>query len=360
MDQRAAEWARLHTSGGGSMSWRQIAQEYGTTPEAVRSAVWRLRQAGGPIPARVESPPAAAPTVLDPHHLPEDWADLLYRNAAEQARLRQAAHKQYPVYTVQIPERLPILLVWTADQHLLDAGTDHDAWDADVAIWTSTPGIYIIAGGDWANWFSPAVLPRAMPANTVPSDFTEPVIRRQIEKLHGKERRILAGVVGNHDEFPGVAGWHPIDRIYQDLGIPNLGPGGRVYLRLGDETYQIEARHSFNYNSSLNDTNSMRRIWEQAGCPDIVFTAHLHRATLHTPVIDGRDTVWARNGSYKQDDQYARSRNFVHTRPSPPDQPGVILFPDRHKMLAMRNYRDLLPLLAYHRERYSRQNQQSA
>lgn len=353
-DQRAAEWARLHISGGGSLSWRQIAEQYGTSYDAVRNAVRRYRQGTQPVEAPAE--PAASVEVLDPHTLPDDWPDLLYRNAAEQARLRQAARKQDPVYTVQVPGRMPILLVWTADQHLLDAGTDHDAWDADVATWTSTPGVYLMAGGDWANWFSPAVLPRAMPANTVPSDFTEPVLRRQIERLHGEAKRILAGVVGNHDEFPGATGWHPIDTIYRALGIPNLGSGGRVYLRLGEETYQIEARHSFNYNSSLNDTNSMRRIWEQAGCPDIVLTAHLHRATLHTPVMDGRDTVWARNGSYKQDDQYARSRNFVHTRPSPPDQPGILLFPDTHLMIAQRNYRHLLPLLAYHREQYSKRS----
>lgn len=355
-------WRSMHKDRGGSFSWEQISEAEGGTPtgNAIRKAVIKLEKAeknGAPPVAGVPSDlPPAHPTVevLDPHILPANWVQQLYENAKEQARLRLAGTKEETVYHVRVPDNLPVYFVWTADQHLLDAGTDHDLWDEDVAIWTSTPGVYIGAGGDWANWFSPAVLPRAMPANTLPSDYTEPIVRWQMERLHGKEKRILFGVVGNHDEFPGATGWHPIDRIYRDLGIPNLGSGGNVHLIVGEVEYVIAARHSFNFNSSLNDTNSHRQLWVQAGCPDMVATAHLHHPTLHHRTFDGRDTLWFRNGSYKRHDHHAQSKNFVHTRPEPADQPGVILFPDRKKMIGFRNYRDGLPLLAALREQYSR------
>jgi hypothetical protein len=305
-----------------------------------------------------EAVPSSMPSVsvVDPHVLPETWIDDLYENAKEQARLRLMTEKEETVFTVRIPERLPSLYVWTADQHLLDGGTDHDLWDEDVETWMNTPGVYIAAGGDWANWFSPAVLARAMPANTLPNDLTEPIIRKHVSKLKG---RLLFGVVGNHDEFPGATGWHPINKIYRDIDVPDLGPGGNVHIQFGtkeekwfDTDYLVAARHSFNFNSSVNDTNSMRQLWVQAGCPDIVCTAHLHRPTMHNPTFDGRDTVWIRNGSYKRNDHHAKSKNFQHTRPEAPDQPAVILFPDTKQMIPFRNYRHALPLLAHLREQY--------
>jgi hypothetical protein len=228
-----------------------------------------------------------------------------------------------------------------------------DSWMKD---WTTTDGYFGI-GGDLANWFSPAVLPRAMPSNTLPSDYTEPLIERKVSDLHGAKKRVLFGVVGNHDEFPGATGWHPVNDIYRNLGIPNLGSGGNVYIEIGtkdekwsDFDYKVAARHSFNFNSSVNDTNSMRMLWVQAGCPKIVCTAHLHRPTMHQPTFDGVDTVWIRNGTPKRNDHHAKSKNFVHTKADAPDQPGVIIFPGEDKLIPFRHYADGLPLLKALRE----------
>lgn len=346
------EWKHLHDGG---KTWEQIAEQFGTTKGSVRGAVQRYRNqeaAPGPGGAQAVAPAGESVEVLDPHTLPENFWDDLYQNAKDQARLRLSMTKTETVYHVRVPEVQPVMYVWTGDQHLLDGGTDHDAWDEDVRLWTGTAGVYLGCGGDAANWFSPAVLPRAMPANTLPSDFTEPIVRRQFARLHGEARRILFGVVGNHDEFPGATGWHPMDNIYRELGIPNVGPGGNIYVRVGSEEYMVAARHSFNFNSVLNDTNSHRQLWVQSGCPDMVCTAHFHNPTMHHRTFDGRDTVWMRNGSYKQNDHHAKAKNYVHTRPEPPDQPGVILFPDKHKMVPFRNYRDGLALLAALRAQY--------
>lgn len=345
-------WHSMHLGGGGSMTWREIVEAEGipATDNALRKAVTRWRKAHSMTEALpCEEAPSAMPAVkvLDPHTLPPDYWERLWENAKEQSRLRRQLRKPQTVYHVEVNETMPIMLVWTADWHLLDAGTDHDRFDEDLALWKSTPGLYLGIGGDLGNWTSPAVLPKAMPANVLPSDLAEVLIAKKVEKIKDKA---LFGVVGNHDSFPNAAGWHPVDEIYERFGIPNLGPGGRVFLTVGSVTYQIEARHSWNYNSSLNDTNSHRRLWEQSGKPDMVFTAHLHNPTLHHRSFDGTDTVWARNGSYKADDNYARSKNFVHTQPEPPDQPGVILFPDQRKMIPFRNYRDGLDLLKALRE----------
>lgn len=362
MDSRCAEWYRLHQAG---LSWAEIAARY--APElsgnAIKKRVRRwLRHCGAAAGEQAAAPPESlapspTPEVLDPHTLPADWVDRLWQNAKEQSRLRRAAKKEQHVFHIRVDEQAPIMFVWTADWHLLDAGTDHDLFEQDVQTWLSTPGIYIGIGGDLANWFSPAVLPRAMPANVLPSDLTEPIVRKWVATLRP---RVLFGLVGNHDEFPAATGWHPVDDIYRDLGIPNLGPGGRVFLTVGDVQYQIEARHSFNFNSVLNDTNSHRQLWSQSGKPDMVFTAHLHHPTMHHRTFDGEDTVWARNGSYKRDDSFARSKNYVHTQSEPADQPGVILFPERKKMIPFRNYRDGLALLAAVRAEYVARQRKTA
>ena len=347
------QWFRLHKNGGGSMTWREIGEQFGVTRDTVKNAA--LRWAEQQALSQREGVPSSMPAVevLDYHDLPEDWADRLYQNAKQQARIRQEAHKKQNVFHIRVNTDLPIMHVWTADWHLLDAGTDHDRFDEDVSIWTSTPGIRLGLGGDYANWFSPAVLPRAMPANTLPSDVTKPILKRKFQTL---QEFIDYVVGGNHDEMPGATGWHPITEICHDLRLPHLGPGGRVMYQVGKQTYQIEARHSFNFNSALNDTNSHRQLWAQAGKPDMVFTAHLHHPTMHHRTFDGDDTVWARNGSYKQNDSYAKSKNFVHTQSEPPDQPGVVLLPDSKRMIPFRNYRDGLPLLAALREQYAKRS----
>lgn len=335
---RTQLWSRLHSEG---VSWAKIAEEHGDglSGNAIKK---RVRRA-----VTTEAPPSGEPSsmeavVLDPHILSEDWVDRLYENAKEQANLRREAHKPQSIFNIKITTNLPIMHVWTADWHLLDGGTDHGAFDECVRIWTTTPGIRLGLGGDYANWFSPAVLPRAMPANTLPSDLTKPIVRKKFSLLRSYIDYVANG---NHDEMPGATGWHPIDEICHELSLPNLGPGGRVFYHVGKVTYQIEARHSYNFNSALNDTNSHRQLWSQAGKPDMVFTAHLHNPTLHHRHFDGDDSVWARNGSFKGDDHWAKSKNFVHTCDSPPDQIGVILMPDRRKMIPFRDYRDGLPLL---------------
>lgn len=334
MGYDVAEWVRLNKVEG--RNYAEIGRMFGVTRDTVKNQVTRYKEPSAEAPSSFVE-------VTDPHVLPDNfWGDM-WENAKEQARLRQKLTKQQSVFHIKVNETLPILHVWTADWHLLDAGTDHDTFDCDLRIWRTTSGIYLGIGGDLGNWTSPAVLPRAMPANVMPSDVAEALIRRKAEEIH---RQVLYGVLGNHDEFPGASGWHPADAIYRYLGIPNLGPGGRVFLTVGSVEYQIEARHAFNFNSALNDTNSHRQLWSQSGKPDMVFTAHLHHPTMHHRTFDGDDTIFARNGSFKQGDHYAKSKNFVHTQAEPPDQPGVVLFPDTKRMIPFRNYRDALPLLA--------------
>ena len=337
-DANLPEYERLFKDG---LTYRQIGERFGLTREQIKKRLDRWRK----VPT-VRQVPSSMPVVevLDPHIIQEDWVDRLYANAKEQARIRQEATKPVSVFNVKISEDKPIMFVWVGDVHLLDAGTDHYLWDEDRATWYETDGVYLGCGGDWANWFSPAVLPKAMPANVLPSDYAAKVVRRHLTILQ-ERKKVLFGCVGNHDEFPAAAGWHPIQEIYRSLDIPDLGSGGRVFLHVGDVKYQIDARHSFNFNSNLNDTNAMRQLWAQAGKPDMVALAHLHHPTLHHRTFDGEDTVWFRNGSYKRNDQFAKSKNYVHTQSEPADMPGIILSPDHKRMVPFRNYRDGLSLL---------------
>lgn len=356
-NQLRERWYHLHVSGGGSLSWDQIAEQEncGLNGNTIRKRVkvWKEAQQlnGAPPEMGVPSTLPSEVEVLDPHKLPPDWMERMWNNTKEQARLRQETKKAQTVFRVRIPDNLPVMHTWTADWHLFDSGTDHDLFDEDLSLWATTPGVYLGIGGGLSNWTSPAVLPRAMPANVLPSDYAAMLLRYKMEQIR---RQVLYGVEGNHDDFPSATGWHPVADIYRECGIPNLGPGGRVFLTVGAVTYQIEARHSFNFNSALNDTNSHRQLWAQAGKPDMVFTAHLHHPTMHHRTFDGDDTVWARNGSYKREDHYAKSKNFVHTQSEPADQPAVILMPDSKRMIPFRNYRDGLPLLAALREQYAK------
>lgn len=157
-----------------------------------------------------------------------------------------------------------------------------------------------------------------------------------------------------------AAGRNPLGWIAPKIGARDNGYGLYLRAHVGDQLYQIVARHKGKGLSALNTTNAHRTIYTQYEMPhgenpDVVALAHLHVSNLHVQSYAGKRTVWLSAPGWKGGDCYARKIAVKHV----PDtgQGGmsvVILYPDRHHVLAFDapDWETALDFLAAERNRY--------
>ena len=127
-------------------------------------------------------------------------------------------------------------------------------------------------------------------------------------------------------------------RKHDIAGAADLGEGGIVNIKLGRETYRIGVRHRYRYSSTLNPTNSHRNFILHFGHCDVVAFGHWHDPLCETRYLQGgKKEVFLRNGTYKTHDRHSKKHGFIEGKP---ENPIVILFPDRHKVLGFEDMRD--------------------
>lgn len=249
-----------------------------------------------------------------------------------------------PVITIRSSDKLPIMKVMFADTHIGGTGVDHRQMREDMELVRDTDGVEAFHLGDVADNYHPNHHPSAMLHQLTGPELQWELASMFLEKYLGPN---LDGVVGgNHDGFSGDAGLNPLRELCRRLKVPYLGPGGRVWLHLGEQVYKLELRHYFNFNSSLNTTNSQRRLSELTLGADVVAFGHLHYPDMQFVWRGGVNQIWLRSSTYKRRDPWAEAKNLqISYAPPPADMAGVIFFPDRHWMIPFRRFQDGLPLL---------------
>lgn len=277
----------------------------------------------------------------------ETLIDLIIKEQA----VHRAMEWRRPVFTWEVPDDKPIGLCFPADSHIGSGGVDYQRLVEDFNLIRDTDGLYATHLGDWTDNFNPAVIPRAMLSTTIQPcdqwDLAEYLLRVHI----GGKKNMPAAIEGNHDDFGNVSGLNECRRMFRSLGIRSLGAGGRVWVKLGTEIYKGELRHHFIYNSSLNETNSMRRMLELALGADFVWFGHLHKPTYQHLHRSEMDAHVGRSGSHKLFDYWAEQKGFKHGPDQPaPDIGMVILFPHEHRVLGYRNFRTGLHTLEFLRQ----------
>jgi hypothetical protein len=144
--------------------------------------------------------------------------------------------------------------------------------------------------------------------------------------------KVLALVRGCHDNWDyRNSGKDFIEALCEEVNAANLWHGGALRVKLGEQEYLFRLRHKYRYNSSLNVENAMRRLVEQQGPCEVAFEAHLHNPYLMYRTIGEREVILGRTGSYKRWDDYGQQIGGfkgIH------GVPIIILWPDKHKLLA--------------------------
>lgn len=346
-DATLSLWDRQQREG---QTWAQIAEANGLSAESVRKRVRRFRRANGLQPQWTTAPAMAPP---EPDDTPQDrdgqlW-DLLQAMMSHQGK-RAALDTRHPIVTIDKSEEAKPYGAWfPSDLHVGGAGVNHQQMIADMELFRDFANRYGGVGafplGDYAEQFSPGVLPsgllETMENPDMQWELVELLFRRYLMP------NLEAAVVGNHDAFAGKAGLSPCVSMLRRLGVRNLGAGGRVWLTVGQQTYKLELRHDFLFKSSLNTTNSQRRLFEMAAGADVVAMGHLHFPDLQFARRGEQDVAFLRASTYKQHDPWAEGKGFqMGYAPPVPDMPMVIFWPDQHRILPFRNFRDALPVLA--------------
>lgn len=338
--------ARIKDLRSQGYSWAQVAEtltrETGVEYNAgnLRKWFWRYGDKKGQVVYEDKKP---EPTIED---VEQYWQAII--------KMQQVADKLSLVQhtaTVAIDDDRPVAVAFWGDWHLGGIGVDHARFLRDRELIRSTPGLYFIGMGDYKDNFMQSGHFGAVYHQVIPPGAQDILV---LDTVRYVAEKALAWIKGNHDDWSAqIDGYDDfMTTICTTAKSVYLGHGGVIYLTVGDVVYKIGARHKYIYESSLNTTNSQRRLNEAFGGCDVIALAHTHQMDLHQKEHMGRGTVWIRSGTYKVEDDYAQSIGGWRGQYG---VPLVILWPDRKEILPVYDFERGIEILHYYREARGRE-----
>jgi len=259
----------------------------------------------------------------------ELWHDKLIALAEEEVRF----DPEQTALTVELDSDKPVAIAFTGDWHCGHKGTDHRALKIHNELLASTPGVYCVGMGDYAQNSKANSKPGAA---LYDSAFPNPDEQyhfaiHEMERLRGKW---LGLITGCHDHWNfTAAGLRTMRDICAQLDTANLWHGAVITVKVGEQTYQIGAKHRYGNESNANTTNAQR--WFDSDYPteanlDVICLAHLHYCDLQKRPRKGVNKVWMRSGAYLVWEDYGQRLGGYRGQPG---VPIVILYPDRKQVL---------------------------
>ena len=266
----------------------------------------------------------------------EEYLEFLIKYQEEKQRFDD---RQTEV-TLEIDDDKPIGIVFTGDWHVGGLYTAHKEMLKDFKTMRDTDGLYNITMGDYADNYNSGSHKGGIFEQIENPDVQKDLVEHFFTKYLGEKN--LAVIKGNHDQWEvRETSEDFVKYIARKIESPYLWYGGKIYLKLGEVTYEIVARHNYRGNSALNTTNSQRRLFDETQ-GDIIALAHLHYNESHAKTKAGKDTVWIRSGTYKITDDYTQ---WAVGAKGDIRQPMVILFPNQKKIIDFRDMYDGIPYL---------------
>ena len=233
---------------------------------------------------------------------------------------------------VTIPAKAPIGLSFVSDVHLGSPHTNYKAFFSDIERITQDPRLYVGKGGDWIDNF----MGNFRDAEAAAFQLQPPEIQMKFEDsiIKALEKSIVAMIGGNHDKMAGSrtgVSHHRLLRRGDSFAF--LPEGGLINLTVGKVTYRILWKHSYRFNSSLNEFNPHHRMGQMLAQADIRVLEHLHSPGVEVVEeleYDQKHTVVnIKTGSYKEADPFSMSRWKAGRR----GPETIVLFPDRKKVV---------------------------
>lgn len=218
---------------------------------------------------------------------------------------------------MEITAEKPIGLVFLSDVHIGGRGTDHARLRRDIETIANTDGLYVYWGGDsMDNFILGGKMMAASREQIAQPDIQWVLFEYILKKIAHK---IVAIGTGNHEAWSeAIAGIDGVSQLADKLNLVYTKHGGVLDLQVGRESYRIMRRHRFPYESNLNLTHAIKRMYDMGPVSfDVGVLEDRHQPALesftrHPWDRGGRDIVALRPGTYKINDAYAASQGYYH------------------------------------------------
>lgn len=208
---------------------------------------------------------------------------------------------------------LPAMFVIVSDVHYGSLETDYKRLERDLKIIEDTPNTFMLGLGDYIDAFTPFIHPSGMKEDPLPPQAQADAFMQRIQRLDAKGK--LAGmVIGNHDDWLGSAGYDFATEVMRNITCPVFDRGGRLWINFREGArYEIALTHKYKYFSSLNPTNSPRRLIETAyPNADVSIVGHYHASDVTHRDLGGKDRILVLAGTYRERDSWAEKKGISH------------------------------------------------
>jgi len=345
-----AEWSRFNpTPGCDHAGFRRIQSEFGCSRSEAEEAA---RVASGSLdesevieesdPDYVRFPKESEcclPSEFSDETIPSKWEDMIKAITSHQEWLKDQEIERSEV-EFKIETTVPVILFIRGDGHLGNMFTDHTLWAKHHKLLLKHPAMHELNVGD--NWDGAI---KTYMADLVQEQVVRTKIQRKLwwvaYRPVARQHKLVALIRGQHDAVwsSDTADFDPLEWFADENGDVNyLGAGGLIKLTVGNQLYKILARHKFSGNSAKNPEHSPREMIRQLNnSVDIAVVADRHVGACAFHYEGGRKYLVVRPSTYKVGDKYAKEGGYAE---KPITMPGVILWPDKKRILPFDNIED--------------------
>lgn len=204
------------------------------------------------------------------------WQELVeLASSVQNMEERLSDEQEYAEVTINHDG--PAIILFTGDWHLGATGTNYSAWAEQMKKTIETPGLYMVNLGD-SRQNADTFRNLSVVLSQVLSPKQQARMFRAIVNDLTDNDKLLATIIGNHDEFEERSFGQRLQNYLMDKAkCPHFPNRGLLKLTLGDVDYNILVLHKTRYRSMLNDTHGVLREYERDFPADIVAGAHDHK-----------------------------------------------------------------------------------
>lgn len=310
---------------------RTLRKEFGATftEKAVELKARRLGTPKNDVsPQRTVAPVFTIPDAIERVPGDELWA---LAERATTRDLQRHANERFAAASIDDP--LPIGISIISDQHIRQTGpTNMVRMREDAELICRTPGLYGLLGGDGVDNH---IKHRAAMVGGGTKVSDEWRLYDEYLKMFatGETPKLLAMISGNHDDWTrDEAGIDMVSQLARLNRVHYAPDEILLTVAVPGQEYRIKVRHQYRYNSSLNLTHTVKRMWEQGQDEfDVGVVGHHHEAAIEPFIKHGRRIWAARPGSYQLTSSFSRRYGYNHSIPT---CPTFLLFPGpRHQVM---------------------------
>lgn len=239
---------------------------------------------------------------------------------SERLQERQEEYQEAKVGLNSVEIRLPETssVCFMSDLHVGGADVNYKRIEQEILSILQTPNSYAVFLGDAVDgfFFNPAQMEQI---EQVPEQYE--YIKAMFQAV-GKEKKVLAGISGDHDGWSKKMGLSAYTQFNEQTGGVLLEGVCYLTIRVGDQEYKITAAHRLPGSSIYNKNHPQMRLarFGAAYGSDIIVSGHNHQKQISQSALSGFNGETQRVnyialGAYKSTDDYAKKLGFSELQP---------------------------------------------